>query len=279
MMLTNTHRTAKASRSPARVPRHRTSPNAPGTDLSSLIQTKLRVGAPNDKYEQEADRIADQVMRMPEPAIDGTPVHDATSGRPEIQCKCAPCESGAGLCSKCAEEETLQRQPVEEEEEEMLQTKSTGDADCEVTAALDARIGAMRGCGRLLPEDSRRFFEPRYNAGDVLDNEASKKTSTDASGRPTPDPDKIGLVQAKGEIKYYSVATTGDLGDVGKSPSTPNGGWSPTADNRTNKLSGTLTEPTWWKTTPLEGPETRIAGVQWKCCGGTDDYNYPFAVP
>ncbi len=30
------------------------------------IQTKLTVGSPNDVYEQEADRIADQVMRMPE---------------------------------------------------------------------------------------------------------------------------------------------------------------------------------------------------------------------
>ena len=30
------------------------------------LQTKLKVGAPNDKYEQEADRVADQVMRMPD---------------------------------------------------------------------------------------------------------------------------------------------------------------------------------------------------------------------
>ena len=30
------------------------------------LQPKLTIGAPNDKYEQEADRVADQVMRMPE---------------------------------------------------------------------------------------------------------------------------------------------------------------------------------------------------------------------
>jgi len=30
-------------------------------------QAKLTVGAPNDKYEREADHVADQVMRMPEP--------------------------------------------------------------------------------------------------------------------------------------------------------------------------------------------------------------------
>ncbi len=33
------------------------------------IQTKLKIGEPGDKYEQEADRIADEVMRMPEPTI------------------------------------------------------------------------------------------------------------------------------------------------------------------------------------------------------------------
>jgi hypothetical protein len=33
------------------------------------IQTKLKIGEPGDKYEQEADRIADEVMRMPEPSM------------------------------------------------------------------------------------------------------------------------------------------------------------------------------------------------------------------
>lgn len=32
------------------------------------IQTKLKIGEPGDKYEQQADRIADQVMGMPEPS-------------------------------------------------------------------------------------------------------------------------------------------------------------------------------------------------------------------
>lgn len=31
---------------------------------SPMVQAKLKVGAPNDRYEQEADRIADQVMRV-----------------------------------------------------------------------------------------------------------------------------------------------------------------------------------------------------------------------
>jgi outer membrane protein OmpA-like peptidoglycan-associated protein len=34
------------------------------------IQTKLKISEPGDKYEQEADRLADQVMRVPEPSIE-----------------------------------------------------------------------------------------------------------------------------------------------------------------------------------------------------------------
>ena len=29
------------------------------------VQAKLEVGAPNDSFEQEAERVADQVMRIP----------------------------------------------------------------------------------------------------------------------------------------------------------------------------------------------------------------------
>ena len=33
------------------------------------LQAKLKIGQPNDEYEQEADRVADQIMRMPNPQI------------------------------------------------------------------------------------------------------------------------------------------------------------------------------------------------------------------
>ncbi len=35
--------------------------------LTQPLQTKLRIGEPNDRYEQEADRVSGQVMRMPKP--------------------------------------------------------------------------------------------------------------------------------------------------------------------------------------------------------------------
>ncbi|MBW2689717.1 MAG: hypothetical protein JRC99_07295 [Deltaproteobacteria bacterium] len=36
---------------------------------SGVLQAKLRIGQPRDKYEQEAERVADAVMRMPEPQV------------------------------------------------------------------------------------------------------------------------------------------------------------------------------------------------------------------
>src|SRR5712672_3368042 len=57
--------------------------------LGHLIQAKLQVNEPGDAYEQEADRVADQVMRMPEPTA---------------QRKCAACESGSGECDECGKE-------------------------------------------------------------------------------------------------------------------------------------------------------------------------------
>ncbi len=36
------------------------------------IQPKLKIGKPNDKYEQEADRVAEHIIEMPEPAIQPT---------------------------------------------------------------------------------------------------------------------------------------------------------------------------------------------------------------
>ncbi|MBK8565141.1 MAG: DUF4157 domain-containing protein [Saprospiraceae bacterium] len=71
------------------------------------IQTKLAIGKPGDKYEQEADRMADRVVRG---TVDGGR-QTADGGQSSVQAKCADCEA----------EEKLQKK--EGEEEEMLQSK------------------------------------------------------------------------------------------------------------------------------------------------------------
>ena len=40
------------------------------------LQAKLEIGAPDDKYEQQADRVADQVMRMPAPEVRRQPLEE-----------------------------------------------------------------------------------------------------------------------------------------------------------------------------------------------------------
>jgi hypothetical protein len=36
---------------------------------AGLVRAKLKIGAPDDMFEREADRVADTVMRMPDSAI------------------------------------------------------------------------------------------------------------------------------------------------------------------------------------------------------------------
>ncbi|MHC4475119.1 MAG: eCIS core domain-containing protein [Planctomycetota bacterium] len=118
------------------------------------VQAKLTVGQPNDKYEQEADRIADEVLPMPEPRVQRT-----------------------GTCPECEEDrdEFVQTNPLadqitplvqreiesqeEEEEEEPIQTKTKIGATPSVTPSLEARINSLRGGGQLLQESTRGFFE------------------------------------------------------------------------------------------------------------------------
>jgi len=40
---------------------------------TGLLQAKLKVSESNDIYEQEADRVAERIMRMPEPTVQPKP--------------------------------------------------------------------------------------------------------------------------------------------------------------------------------------------------------------
>jgi hypothetical protein len=116
-----------------------------------LLQTKLSVSTPGDAHEQEADRVAEHVMRMPEPEATE---QLAISRKPEsirIQRMCGACE------------EEMSRQPMEEEDQ-MLQGVERTDTSGEVGLNLETDINAMRGTGTPLPASERAFFEPRFGA-------------------------------------------------------------------------------------------------------------------
>ncbi len=119
---------------------------------SGAIQAKLRIGQPNDIYEQEADRLADAVMSMPEPQVLRYPVEEEEEELLQTKPKVAQSTP------------FVQRQdePEEEEEEEPLQTKGGTSRTSEITSNMEDRINAMRGGGQPLPESIRAFFEPRF---------------------------------------------------------------------------------------------------------------------
>jgi len=47
-----------------------------GVLRSTGAQGSLKIGQPNDKYEQEADRVADRVMTMPGPKLQRQPMEE-----------------------------------------------------------------------------------------------------------------------------------------------------------------------------------------------------------
>ena len=58
--------------------------------LRAGVQPKLKIGAVNDPAEVEADRVADQVMRMPALAKDGAKI-SAKAKPSDISRKCTDC--------------------------------------------------------------------------------------------------------------------------------------------------------------------------------------------
>ena len=123
---------------------------------ASTLQPKLAISQPGDVYEQEADRVADQVLRMPDPTI---------------QRACGPCSSGGGTCPKCAGEKQEPRSPplfppvyggmkggrVQGVKGIQRQSKSA-TTDHSVS---DNFISGLSS-GRPLDSATRAFFEPRF---------------------------------------------------------------------------------------------------------------------
>jgi hypothetical protein len=139
------------------------------------LQAKLTIGQPGDKYEQEADRVADEVMRMPEPRVQRLPEEEeeedliqtkplADQITPLVQRQVRPEkeEEEEPIHTKLlsAESSTLQRQ--ENEEEEYIQPKAESSHSQEITPDLELRIQCLKGGGQPLPKSERAFFEPRF---------------------------------------------------------------------------------------------------------------------
>lgn len=109
------------------------------------VQPKLTIGAPDDPYEQEADRTADQV-------ISGTGPGSAAPLRR------MPEEVVLQTKSDQLQPESLQRQPVRKEDIVQLKAAAhSSPAPCAPAAAAAAAFG-----GQSLSHSERTYFEPRF---------------------------------------------------------------------------------------------------------------------
>lgn len=131
------------------------------------LQPKLTIGRSGDRYEQEADAVADRIVAgLPVPEISSL-----ASGNLQTQ----PIEEEEELLQPKVQRQTLedeeeeeeliqprlQRQPMEEEEEE-LQAK--GKAGGNVIAGNDiaGRIDSLKGSGSTLSGHVRHYFTSRF---------------------------------------------------------------------------------------------------------------------
>lgn len=104
--------------------------------VARTIQTKLTINKPGDKYEQEADRVAEHVMRMPE-------------ARLQRVCSCG------GGCPDCQTEKLAQGR-------DHLQTKHVDSADRGQRAVTPLVDGVLSAPGQPLDTAARAFMESRF---------------------------------------------------------------------------------------------------------------------
>jgi hypothetical protein len=109
---------------------------------AKAIQAKLNISTAGDKYEQEADRVAETVTRMNDAGAAGSIGVSSLSSVSAVQRMCQGCE--------------------EEKEEQFLQAKEMPGHQVEAAPHLQSRINALHGEGRPLSASERQFFEPRF---------------------------------------------------------------------------------------------------------------------
>ena len=136
-----------AQRAPALLALQRTHGNRYVQRVVAGIQAKLKVGQPGDKYEQEADRVAEQVMRMAEPQVQRQAEEEE-------------------------EEELIQAKPLsmgitplvqhQDEEEDSLQAMGVGTQPSKVFPDQEGISKLPGDSGKPLLESVRAFFEPRF---------------------------------------------------------------------------------------------------------------------
>jgi len=113
------------------------------------IQRKLTVNAPGDAYEQEADRVSEQVMRMPAPQAAPTPQVSGRAAGVQRACACG------GSCDNCKNKD-------HDEKHVKVQMKTAGPVNAGGMEAPPIVHEVLRSPGQPLDKATREFMEPRF---------------------------------------------------------------------------------------------------------------------
>ena len=116
--------------------------------LSFPLQRKLAIGETHDPLESEADRMADRVLRMTNPAA---PVA-SSSAPPTLQRKCA-CQGTGSQCKECDEAQHGKK---------LHRKAASAQTAASSHEAPPIVHDVLRSPGRPLDSATRAFFEPRF---------------------------------------------------------------------------------------------------------------------
>jgi hypothetical protein len=126
-------------------------PSVSNGNGNNTIQAKLTVGRSDDKYEREADAMADKVVQRlaspqsltkKEASLQAKPL--AENITPWVQKKCAACEH---------------------EEEQTVQAKNeSNDSAQTASASIESQLNATKGSGSPLSESTRTQMESSFGA-------------------------------------------------------------------------------------------------------------------
>ncbi len=169
--------------------------------FSSPIQAKLTVSSPDDPQEKEADAVADQVMRIPEPAAAPAQKEEekiqAKEEKEELQAKlqtpaiaiqrkCEACEkedkvqtklyrmiqrsedSSISFADDAAGETTadynINRKELALHSSDIIQCSGRGPPAGSPQANFESSLSSSKGSGSPLPDTTKQFMESRFGA-------------------------------------------------------------------------------------------------------------------
>jgi len=118
----------------------------------AFVQPKLKLGRPDDQYEQEADTVADQVVQR----LSNLQMPMA------VQSKCQECEEKEKLQRKEAEDEPEVMKQAEELEETSIQAKAGPGSASTPASNLQSRLFANKGMGSPIESNARAPLESAF---------------------------------------------------------------------------------------------------------------------